>query len=235
MWWTQMAYNRKIDGGFLPMLDWLIQLLTGNCLTSLGVEALSGLTSTGGQRLISNDLYVMNGGSMCHIETDGKVLYLEPTSGKGFETVGNGLYFMKQCGMFDGRGLILGPNSQFYNIPILVMILQYYFQEKIFYRLRNRNWWNSWQLRKYIYCLKIIDEIQKMLTTERINETKHSTEYNTGVSIIRVIDTCFGVTAIWLGITGIGLLSTIVVAPAVIGIEAISLLRDTWSCRKTRN
>ena len=64
-----------------------------------------------------------NGGSLCRIETDGEGLYLGPTSGKGFETVGNGLYLMKQGGLYDGRGLILGPNSPFKNIPILGMIL----------------------------------------------------------------------------------------------------------------
>ena len=60
---------------------------------------------------------------MCWIETDGEGLYLGPTNGKGFETVGNGLYLMKQGGLYDGRGLILGPNSPFKNITILGMIL----------------------------------------------------------------------------------------------------------------
>ena len=60
---------------------------------------------------------------VCRIETDGEGLYLGPTSGKGFETVGNGLYLMKQGGLYNGRGLILGPNSPFKNIPILGMIL----------------------------------------------------------------------------------------------------------------
>ena len=59
---------------------------------------------------------------MCRIETDGEGLYLSPPNGKGFETVGNGLDLMKQCGLYDGRGLILGPNSPFKNIPILGMI-----------------------------------------------------------------------------------------------------------------
>ena len=35
---------------------------------------------------------------------------------------------------------------------------------------------------------------------------------------------CLGVTAIWLGITGVGLFSTIVAAPAVIGMEAVSIV-----------
>ena len=63
---------------------------------------------------------------MCRIETDGEELCLGPVSGKGF---GNGLYLMKQGRLYDGRGLILGPNSPFKNIPILGMILWYYFQK----------------------------------------------------------------------------------------------------------
>ena len=39
-----------------------------------------------------------------------------------------------------------------------------------------------------------------------------------------MIDNCLGVAAIGLCITGVGLLSTIVGAPAVIGMEAISIV-----------
>ena len=39
-----------------------------------------------------------------------------------------------------------------------------------------------------------------------------------------MIDNCLGVTAIGLGIIGVGLLSTIVAAPAVMGIEAVSIV-----------
>ena len=60
---------------------------------------------------------------MCRIEIDEEEQYLAPTSGKRFETVGNGLYLMKQGGLYDGRGLISGPNSPFKNISILGMIL----------------------------------------------------------------------------------------------------------------
>ena len=66
---------------------------------------------------------------VCRLETDGEGLYLGQASGKGFETVGNGLYLMKQGGLYDGRGLILGPNSPFKNIPILGVILQYFFKK----------------------------------------------------------------------------------------------------------
>ena len=57
---------------------------------------------------------------MCRIETDGERLYLGPTSGKGFETVGNVVYLMNQGELYDGRGAILGPKSPFKNIPFLV-------------------------------------------------------------------------------------------------------------------
>ena len=39
-----------------------------------------------------------------------------------------------------------------------------------------------------------------------------------------MIDNCLSVTAIGLGITGVGLLSTIVAAPDVIGMEAVSIV-----------
>ena len=39
-----------------------------------------------------------------------------------------------------------------------------------------------------------------------------------------MIDSCLGVTAMGLGITGVSLLSTIVAAPAVIGMEAVSIV-----------
>ena len=88
------------------MLALLIPLLTGTVLPALGVGALSGLASTGVQKLIGNGLYLKKGRRVCQIETDGRGLYLGPTSSKGFETVGNGLYLMKQGGLYDGRGLI---------------------------------------------------------------------------------------------------------------------------------
>ena len=78
-----------------------------------------------------------------------------------------------------------------------------------------------------IYRLKKIDGIQEILITERIKRKKLSTKYYKGVNIIGVIDIFLGVTAIRLGITGVGLLSAIVAAPAVIGMEAVS------SCRKS--
>ena len=82
----------KIEGRFLPALAGLIPFLTGTVLPALGVEALSELASTGVQKLIGNVLYLKKGSGVCRIETDGEGRHLEPTSGKGFETVGNMIF-----------------------------------------------------------------------------------------------------------------------------------------------
>ena len=92
-------------------------------MPALRVGTLSELASTGVQKLIGNGLYLKKGSGVCRIETDGEGRYLRRASGKGFETVGNGLYMMKLGGFYDGIGLILDPNSPFKNIPILGMLL----------------------------------------------------------------------------------------------------------------
>ena len=76
----------------------------------------------------------------------------------------------------------------------------------------------------HIYCLKKIDEIQEVLIGEWDKRNELSTKYNRGVNIIAVIDNCLGVTAIGLGITEVGLLSTIVAAPAVFGMKAVTIV-----------
>ena len=76
----------------------------------------------------------------------------------------------------------------------------------------------------HIYRLKKIDEIQEILIAERDKRNEVSTKYNRGVNIIGMIDNCLGVPAIGLGITGVGLLSTIVAASAVRGMEAVTIV-----------
>ena len=107
----------------MPALAGLIPFLTGTVLPALGVGALPGLASCGVHKLIGNGLCLTKGSGVCGIATDGKGLYLEPASDKAFDNVGNGLYLMKQDGLYDGSRLILGPSSTFKNIPILGMIL----------------------------------------------------------------------------------------------------------------
>ena len=76
----------------------------------------------------------------------------------------------------------------------------------------------------HIYIVLKNDEIQQILIAERDKRNELSTKYNRGVYIIGVIDNCLGVTAIGLGITGVDLLSTIVAAPAVIGMEEVTIV-----------
>ena len=50
---TQLAYNMKIEGWFLPALAGLIPFLLETVLPALGVGALSGLAKTGVQKLFN--------------------------------------------------------------------------------------------------------------------------------------------------------------------------------------
>ena len=77
----------------------------------------------------------------------------------------------------------------------------------------------------HIYRLKQLTNTRNINPQiERDKRNELSIKYNRGVNIIDVIDNCLGTTAICLGITGVGLLSTIVAAPAVIGTEAVSVV-----------
>ena len=66
-------------------------------------------------------MYLKKKGVGCKVIPAGQGLYLAPWS-KG-SAVGSGLYIKTGSGYADGRGLLLGPNSPFQNIPILGMIL----------------------------------------------------------------------------------------------------------------
>ena len=124
---SQVVHNMKVEGGILPLLAGLasqaIPFLTSTVLPALGVGALSGLASTGVQKLIGNGLYIKKGRYVCEIETDGRDLVLEPITGKVFAKYGDGLYLKKNGRIYDGRGILLGPNSPFKHIPVLGMLL----------------------------------------------------------------------------------------------------------------
>ena len=64
---TQLSYNMKIEGGFLPALAGLIPFLTETVLLASGVGALSDQASTGLQKLIGNGLYLKKGSGVCLI------------------------------------------------------------------------------------------------------------------------------------------------------------------------
>ena len=68
---------------------------------SLGIGALTGLASTGVNKILGNGLYLSKGGKTCQIETDGNGLYLTPAQ----PINGNGLFLYKD-GKIAGEGLV---------------------------------------------------------------------------------------------------------------------------------
>ena len=72
---------------------------------------------------MGNGLYLKKGGLVSQVETDGEGLYLKPYKGKALKGYGEGLHLKQGGKLYDGKGLLLGPNSPFCNIPILGAIL----------------------------------------------------------------------------------------------------------------
>ena len=123
----QLKHNTKIEGGFLSILAGLaaraLSMIAKTVLPALSVGALFRFASSGVQKAIGSRLYLKKGGLVSQVETDGHGLYLKPYEGKGLQSYGDGLYLKRGGKLYDGKGLLLGPNSPFANIPILGAIL----------------------------------------------------------------------------------------------------------------
>ena len=123
----QLKHNLKVEGGFLGLLAGLaaraLPMIAKTVLPTLGVGALSGLASTGVQIAMGSGLYLKKGGLVNRVKTDGHGLYLSPYKGKGLKSYGDGLYLKQGGSIYDGKGLLLGPNSPFANILMLGAIL----------------------------------------------------------------------------------------------------------------
>ena len=124
---NQLKHNMKTEGGSRGLLAGLaaraLPMLAKTVLPALGVGALSGLASSGVQKAMGSGLYLKKGGCFCQVETDGSGLYLKPYIGQGLQSYGNVLYLKQGGKLYDGKGLLFGPNSPFANIPILGAIL----------------------------------------------------------------------------------------------------------------
>ena len=83
-----------------------LPMLANTVLPALGVGALTGLASSGVQKVMGQGLYLKKGGCVCQVETDKKGLYLSPASGSGFSKVGDGLYLRRGGQLYDGKGLL---------------------------------------------------------------------------------------------------------------------------------
>lgn len=132
---AQVKANTKVEGGFLATLARMaLPLLTRALPTvgkALGVGALTGLANEAvGSLFGGSGLYLKKGGCLCQIESDGRGLYLAPTttsSGGSLEVPqGDGLY-LNPPGTYQfqrvGKGLLLGKDSPFKNIPLLNILL----------------------------------------------------------------------------------------------------------------
>ena len=124
---SQLKHNKKIESGFLGLLAGLaaraLPMIAKTVLPALGVGTLFGLASSGVQKAMGSGLYLKKGGLASQVETDGYGLYLKPYKGKGLQSYGDGLYLKQGGKLYNGKGLLLGPNSPLTNIPILGAIL----------------------------------------------------------------------------------------------------------------
>ena len=129
---TQLDYNMKVEGGFLPALLGLLgstvaPFLIKTALPALATGALSGLASTGVSKALGasgGTLYVKRGQNGFKVVPAGKGLYLSPWK-KGSSIAASGLYMKRGSGYVEtsGEGFLLGPDSPFKNIPILGWLL----------------------------------------------------------------------------------------------------------------
>ncbi len=136
---AQVHANTKVEGGFLASLARMALPLVARALPTvgkaLGIGALTGLANQGVSALFGGSghdgggLYLKKGGCMCQIESDGRGLYLSPAGPSGGSLgvmEGDGLY-LNPPGTYQlrkaGKGLLLGKDSPFKDIPLLGMIL----------------------------------------------------------------------------------------------------------------
>lgn len=130
---TQLAYNAKVEGGFItaiaPLLatagKFVLSSVLPKVLPNLAQGVLAGIGSAAASNLVDKIsgkgvLYLKRNGKGCTITPSGNGLYLSPWSSRK----GNGLYLKTGSGKYvSGEGLLLGPNSPFKDIPLLGMLL----------------------------------------------------------------------------------------------------------------
>ena len=114
----QVRANVKVEGGFLSTL---LRLATKFLPTLLGGLA-TGLVSAGVEKAVKggNGLYLgKKGHGTVQVDiVDGGGAILTPCEYEGR----NGLYFRHNGQVFEGKGLLLGENSPFKNVPILGLL-----------------------------------------------------------------------------------------------------------------
>ena len=125
---NQVEANVKHKGGFIGTLLGLASKVLPTLLGGLATGLISGgiEKAIGGSGLhnhqCGNGLYLHKSGhSVKIIPIRGRGVQLLPKKLRGVS--GDGLYLKHGANIYDGRGLLLGKNSPFKNIPILGLIL----------------------------------------------------------------------------------------------------------------
>ena len=114
----QVKANIKHEGGFLATLMRLATKALPALLGGLATGVLSGSV----ERAVSgNGLFLgKRGTGAARIDfTEGNGIVLTPAEDENYQ----GLYFKHDNQIFQGKGILLGENSPFKNIPILGLIL----------------------------------------------------------------------------------------------------------------
>ena len=113
----QVQANVKTEGGFLSTL---MQLAT-KALPIILSGLATGVISSGVEKAIGgNGLFLgRRGAGTAKVEFNGNGIVLTPVQDEKL----NGLYLRHEGQVFQGKGLLLGANSPFKNIPILGLLL----------------------------------------------------------------------------------------------------------------
>ena len=80
----------------------------------------------------------------------------------------------------------------------------------------------SQQLDQY-FRLQEISRLRKQLEDEKERHSQLYKKYRRGVNAVGAVDTALLSASVWMGIGGVGLLSTIIAAPVVLGLEIAAL------------
>ena len=122
----QIRANIRHEGGFLSALLSTLPMLAARMAPYVLPGLATGLLSAGVDKVFGGDGVYIRKGRNCYradpVKGDG--LFLSRQKYRAIPIKhGNGLFLKRHGQIFNGRGLILGKNSPFKNIPILGWIL----------------------------------------------------------------------------------------------------------------
>ena len=130
----QVKANMEHRGGFLGTLIGLASKVLPTLLGGLATGLISGgIEKAVSGRGVDNNLWksVRRAGDGLYLHKSGHSVKVIPIRGRGLQLMpkklksisGDGLFLKHGANIYDGRGLLLGKNSPFKNIPILGLLL----------------------------------------------------------------------------------------------------------------